>query len=189
MSESEIRAYAQGRGFHDQTLARWLGWERTDRDALGELASGLKIGENHLRDMMDWLEDTASRDHAKISQILATKAISDLSTDPRLGRADKVKRIKEHLRRLRFPRLAQTEDEIRTRIQSLKLHPEIGRRAAPRRIHRYERDGAADDCRETSRSCRDEFGARDLRLAVRNPSQEGTRIELVTAWKTFAPKS
>src|SRR5438132_9218528 len=55
MSESEIRAYAQGRGFHDQTLARWLGWERTDRDALGELASGLKIGENHLRDMMDWL--------------------------------------------------------------------------------------------------------------------------------------
>ena len=38
MSESEIRAYAQGRGFHDQTLARWLGWERTDRDALGELA-------------------------------------------------------------------------------------------------------------------------------------------------------
>ena len=35
MSESEIRAYAQGRGFHDQTLARWLGWERTDRDALG----------------------------------------------------------------------------------------------------------------------------------------------------------
>jgi plasmid stabilization system protein ParE len=125
MSESEIRAYAQGRRFHDQTLARWLGWERTDRDALGELASGLKIGENHLRDMMDWLEDTASRDHAKISQILATKAISDLSTDPRLGRADKVKRIKEHLRRLRFPRLAQTEDEIRTRIQSLKLHPEI----------------------------------------------------------------
>ena len=82
MSESEIRAYAQGRGFHDQTLARWLGWERTDRDALGELASGLKIGENHLRDMMDWLEDTASSDHAKISQILATKAISDLNTDP-----------------------------------------------------------------------------------------------------------
>ncbi len=74
---------------------------------------------------MDWLEEIALRDHAKINQILATKAISDVSTDPRLGRADKVKRIKEQLRRWRFPRLAITEDEIRNRIKSLKLHPEI----------------------------------------------------------------
>jgi plasmid stabilization system protein ParE len=125
MSESEIRAYAQKRGFHHQTLERWLGWERPDRDALGDIAIRVKIGENHLRDMMDWLEEIALRDRAKISQILATKAISVLSTNPRLGRADKVKRVKEHLRRLRFPRLAETEDEIRTRIQSLKLHPEI----------------------------------------------------------------
>jgi hypothetical protein len=75
--------------------------------------------------MMDWLEEIALRDQVKIDQILATEVISDVSTDPRLGRADKVKRIKECLRRLRFPRLAQTEDEIRNRIKSLKLHPEI----------------------------------------------------------------
>src|SRR4029453_15767197 len=34
-------------------------------------------------------------------------------------------RVKEELRRLRFPRLAQLEDSIRSRIQELKLHPEI----------------------------------------------------------------
>ena len=73
--------------------------------------------------------------------ILTSKAIDDIATDPRLGRADKLKRIKEQLRRLRFPRLAETEDAIRAKIQALKLHardsPEraagLGRRATASR--------------------------------------------------------
>ena len=75
--------------------------------------------------MMDWLEEIAVRDHAKIQQILTSKIITDIESDPRLGRADKLKRIKEQIRRMRFPRLAQTEDAIRDRIQALKLHPGI----------------------------------------------------------------
>ena len=59
MSESEIRAYAQERGFHRQTLERWLGWETKDRAALQDLAVSLKASENHLRDMMDWLSKLA----------------------------------------------------------------------------------------------------------------------------------
>lgn len=125
MLEREIRDYAAQRGFRPQTLERWLGWQATDRDALGAFAVNLKIGENHLRDMMDWLEEIALRDNMPIAQILASKAIDDPRTDPRLGRADKVKRIKEQLRRKRFPRLAQTEEEIENRIRALKLHPEI----------------------------------------------------------------
>jgi hypothetical protein len=54
-----------------------------------------------------------------------SKRITDIESDPRLGRADKVKRIKEELRRLRLPRLAQLEDSIQERIQELRLHPEI----------------------------------------------------------------
>ena len=42
-----------------------------------------------------------------------------------LGRADRLKRIKEQLRRRRFPRLAETEDQIRKHINALKLQPEI----------------------------------------------------------------
>ena len=46
-------------------------------------------------------------------------------TDPRLGRADKLKRIKEQLRRLRFPRLAALEDSLARKHQALKLPAEI----------------------------------------------------------------
>jgi hypothetical protein len=125
MSEPQIRYYAQGKGFQPQTLARWLGWDQPARDALLRLAMGLKIGENHLRDLMDWLEEIALRDQSTIQEVLASKPVHDIESDPRLGRADKLKRIKETIRRLRFPRLAQTEDAIRVRIQELKLYPEI----------------------------------------------------------------
>jgi hypothetical protein len=85
----------------------------------------LKISENHLREMMDWLEEIALRDGTSIQNILSDRPIYDASTDPRLGRGDRLKHIKEQLRRRRYPRLAQMEDQIRTHINALKLHPKI----------------------------------------------------------------
>ena len=131
MSEAEIRAYATSKGFHPQTLERWLSWRAADAAALARLAFALKISENHLRDLMDWFEEVALRDGVQIHAVLSSKAINDIETDPRLGRADRLKRIKEQVRRLRFPRLAETEDAIRAKIQELKLHPEIRLRVAP----------------------------------------------------------
>lgn len=74
---------------------------------------------------MDWLEEIALRDRQSIHAVLTSKSVDDIATDPRLGRADRLKRIKERIRRLRFPRLAEAEDMIRAKIQDLKLHPEI----------------------------------------------------------------
>ena len=131
MAETEIRAYAASKGFHPQTVERWLSWDAADGGALERLALPLKISENHLRDLMDWLEEVALRDSVSIQAVLSTKAVDNIATDPRLGRADKLKRIKEHIRRLRYPRLAETEDAIRVKIQELKLHPEIRLSVAP----------------------------------------------------------
>ena len=89
------------------------------------MALSLKIGENHLRDLMDWVEEISLRDGLAIGSILEGKAIDEIATDPRLGRADKLRQVKEQVRRLRFPRLAKTEDDIRGQIQALKLHPDI----------------------------------------------------------------
>jgi len=131
MSESTFRSFAESKGFHAHTLSRWLSWQAEDRAALAKLALELKIGENQLRDLMDWSEEIALRDGIAIAAILAGKAFDDISTNPRLGRADKVKRIKESLRRLRFPRLARIEDEIQGKIRALKLQPEIRLMVAP----------------------------------------------------------
>jgi hypothetical protein len=125
MAEAKIREYATAKGFHPQTVARWLSWNPADSLALGRLVFALKVSENHLRDLLDWLEEVALRDQVAIHEILASKTIDDIATDPRLGRADRLKKIKEQIRRLRYPRLAETEDALRGKIQELKLHPEI----------------------------------------------------------------
>ncbi|HKY07616.1 MAG TPA: hypothetical protein VJQ55_05220 [Candidatus Binatia bacterium] len=125
MAESAIRDYAERKGFHQQTLDRWLGWAPADRDALAEIAVGLKVSENHLREMMDWLEEIGLRDNTTVSEILTRSTIESSKSDPRLGRADKLKRIKEHLRRWRFPRLAALEESVRLKVQALKLPASI----------------------------------------------------------------
>lgn len=106
-------------------MERWLGWDERDREGLFRVACALKVSENHVRDLMDWLEEIALRDQSSIHDVLSSRNIANIETDPRLGRADKLKRIKEQIRRLRFPRLAETEDAIRARIQELKLHPNV----------------------------------------------------------------
>jgi hypothetical protein len=125
MTQEAVREYARSRKFHPQTVARLMSREPSASAALGRLALALKIGENHLRDLMDWLDEIALRDHCDIAAVLASKVIENIETDPRLGRADKLKRIKEEIRRRRFPRLAQTEDMLKAHIAELKLHPEI----------------------------------------------------------------
>lgn len=125
MTDQPVLAYGREKGFHKQTLERWLGLSEVDREALLELARGLKLGENHLRDFLDWLQEIALRDGVSFSDVLNGAALSRISSDPRLSRNDKLKRMKEELRRLRFPRLARLEEEIQRRVQEMKLGPRI----------------------------------------------------------------
>ncbi len=96
-----------------------------DREALLDLALGLKLGENHLRDFLDWLEEAALRDGTSLCEILRGEPLSSILSDPRLTRSDKLKRTKEEVRRLRFPRLAHIEGEIQKRLRELKLKPQL----------------------------------------------------------------
>jgi hypothetical protein len=123
--DQAIRQYAEEKSCHAGTLERWLGWSQPDKQSLFAIANSLKMSENHLRDLMGWLEEIALRDGLAIAEILTSCSIRDIETDPRLGRADKLKRVKEHLRRLRFPRLAEIEDRIRQCVRELKVQPPL----------------------------------------------------------------
>ena len=133
MTARAIQDYALSKGFHPQIRERWLSWNANDGAALLEVALSLKAGENHIRDLMDWLEEIALRDGVAIGEALRSKTISDIRTDPRLGRADRLKRIKDQIRRIRFPRVSQIEDAIQSKIRQLKLPPAV-RVSVPARL-------------------------------------------------------
>src|SRR3954466_15026449 len=96
--KQEIRSYCRSKGFHPQTEARWLGYNDVDREALLELMSQVKAGENHLKDLLDWFEEIALRDGTGIAALLR-EDLSGIVSDPRLGRNDKLRRLKDELRR------------------------------------------------------------------------------------------
>ena len=108
MIAQRILAYGSAREFHKETLDRWLQLSEADQETLLEFADRLRLGGNHFRDFLDWLE-----------------TFLRVLSDPRLGRNDKLKCLKEELRRLRFPRLSQIEEGIRQKIRELKLKPQI----------------------------------------------------------------
>jgi len=125
MKDQAIIEYAKIKGIRKQTLERWLHLTEADRDVLLDLASELSIGENHLRDFLDWTDEMSLRDGVGLGKIIKGDSIEPIWTDSKLGRSDKLRRIKEELRRLRFPRLAQVEREIQKRIRSMGLKSEI----------------------------------------------------------------
>ena len=124
MIEEQIGTYCRLKGFRPQTLSRWLGFNPEDRGAILRLVQDLKPGENHFKDILDWLEEIALRDGVGIAALLREN-LSRITSDPRLGRNDKLKRVKEELWRLRFPRLARIETEIHGRVREMKLGPEL----------------------------------------------------------------
>ena len=125
MSDQQILAYCRRKSFHPKTQERWLELSDADREALLLLAETLKVGENHFKDLLGWLEEISVRDGAGIAQLLGREDLSRVASDPRLGRSDRLKRLKDEVRRLRFPRMARIEDDIERRIRGLKLDPKV----------------------------------------------------------------
>jgi hypothetical protein len=118
--DEALRAFAAERKYHGATVDRWLQLQAGDGAALLDLARGLRLGENQLRDLWECAEDIATRDCTSIAQVLANDAIAR-ATRRQVGRNDKLKLVKGALRRLRFPVLVATEDRLRDLVRDLQL--------------------------------------------------------------------
>jgi hypothetical protein len=116
-----IRAFARERRYSAPTLERWLALDSADGQALLELAQDLRLGENQLRDLWEWTEEIAQRDHRSLTQVLTHESVATPRRSRSLGRNDKLKLIKAALRRLRFPQLAATEERLAALVRQLDL--------------------------------------------------------------------
>src|SRR5262245_1618753 len=120
MSESAVRAYAAEKRFAAATVARWLAHAPSDRDALLELATRLRLGENQLRDMLDDLAAIGARRGCGIATVLDDADLRVVLARP-LGRNEAVKALKQVLRRLRYPQLSAAERRLAELVRSLRL--------------------------------------------------------------------
>jgi hypothetical protein len=120
MSESAVRAYAAEKRFAAALLHRWLAQPAADRDALLDLAMQLRLGENHLRDILDDLVAIGARRNCAIGAVLREAAVRNVLARP-LGRNEAIKALKQALRRLRFPQLSTAEQRLADLARALAL--------------------------------------------------------------------
>ena len=124
IATDSLAYYAEQKRLSAQTLTRWQAWDETDQHALLRLAQELQLGENHLRDFVDWLEEIVLRDGGSIAAVLNTGEIQrPLST--KQSRNDKLKVAKEALRKLRYPRIARLEEELKAGVKALDLGRQV----------------------------------------------------------------
>jgi hypothetical protein len=116
----QLTMYAQQKHLSPQTLARWQAWAEADQTALWEVVQELQLGENHLRDVIDWCEEIALRDDGTIAGLWARPEMQRPLTS-KLGRNDKLKAVKETLRKIRYPHLSRLEEDLQAAIKALDL--------------------------------------------------------------------
>jgi len=105
-------------------VVRTATWSADARAALAAVVDALKPSPRHLVDILDWLDDIAARDG------IAPRATFD---DPELRRIlasggsapERLKRWKERLRRLRYPRLAARERAIGAQLRAIDCGPSV----------------------------------------------------------------
>lgn len=117
---AQISAYAQQKHLSMQTLARWQAWQEEDQAAFLGLVLELQLGENQVRDFLDWLEEILLRDGGTMHELLTRPEVRR-PREAKLGRNDKVKAVKDALRKIRYPRLSRLEEDLRVAVKALDL--------------------------------------------------------------------
>lgn len=125
-----VGAFAAAHRLPPALAERWHGLAAADAEALADLAEALRLGENHLRDVLEWAEEIALRDGGGVADVLRRPAVvAALGRD--LGRNEAVKAVREALRRLRFPRLVAAEERFERALRALRLPANVRLVAPP----------------------------------------------------------
>ncbi len=118
--DAPVRAFAAERKYGHATLERWAHLGPDDAGALLALAQELRPSDNQLRDLWDWIEEIAARDHQTLAQVLASESLTSARRRA-VSRNDKLKLVKGALRRRRFPQLAAAEERLAALVRELGL--------------------------------------------------------------------
>ena len=118
--DDRIASYAGERRLSRSSVERWRALDERERGMLWQVAHELRLGENHLRDVLDWLEEIRVRDGRGAAEILGREEIRRVLTGG-LSRSDKIKEVKERFRRLRYPRLSHLEERLEEAVGKMEL--------------------------------------------------------------------
>ena len=118
--DASIRELAAARRMPHSHLARWLKIDAPSRTAFVDIARTLRLRTGQIVTALDTLDEIALREHTTIAAILDRSEIRRFANGSGSAPA-RASALLEALRTLRYPRLRQTQEQLRAQISALKL--------------------------------------------------------------------
>jgi hypothetical protein len=118
--DAQIRELAAARRLPESHLARWLKLDAASRAAFLEIAGTLRLRTGQIVTALDTLDEIAVRERMTVAAILERPEIRRVAYGPAATPAH-ASALLEVLRALRYPRLKQMHEQLRSEIAALKL--------------------------------------------------------------------
>lgn len=129
--EDEIKTYVVKEGVSRSNIRSLAKMISEDRMALYPVLSGLKLGENRLREMLTLLSEISRREGVNIKTVIKRPEIQEIVSQKELTPIQRTERMKKVLTALRHPRMRHLEEEFEKRRKALGLPQEVSLRHSP----------------------------------------------------------
>jgi hypothetical protein len=100
-------------------------FSKEDRESICRFLSPLKVGGNVLREMLTFIREISQRDGLKIEDLLSTREIEAVTTNPHLSGPQLIQGIRTVLREKRYPRLSELEKGFEDWKGEVRLSPAV----------------------------------------------------------------
>jgi hypothetical protein len=118
------RSGARRRDLDALIAERTAAWSDVARETLVAAVASLNPSVRHLTDVLDWLDDIAARDGGPVGAPLGSPPLVAIVRGSGAA-SERLKRWKDALRRMRYPRLVERETALADAIAALRLGPDV----------------------------------------------------------------
>jgi hypothetical protein len=97
-----------------------------DQRDLGTALSGLKLGENKLRESLGMTEEICKRDEISLSELFSSEHFKFLGQQDDLNITEKTEQFRKTLKAVRYPEFSRKQQEFHNMRKKLLLPPSVG---------------------------------------------------------------
>jgi ParB family chromosome partitioning protein len=121
LMEDEVKRYVLKEEVSRFNIRIFSAFTPEDRMALLSLISPLKLGENHLREMLALLEEISRRDRCPVKEIIGRPEIGVILSQRELTPSQRTEQVRRVLMDFRYPEMRQCEEKFEKKRKDLNL--------------------------------------------------------------------
>jgi len=131
LMEDEVKRYVLKEEVSRFNIRIFSAFTPEDRMVLLSLISPLRLGENHLREMLTLLEEISRRDRCSVREIVGRPEIETVLSQREITPSQRAERVRRVLMDFRFPAMRQWEEKFEKKRKELNLPSNVSVRHLP----------------------------------------------------------